>query len=152
MNGIFENRYRWIQLTDACTNLIDEEVIKMQKIWRELEASFPEWEVHHTGGGNFALRKDFHDLAGTQVLVAISDTVALIMKDVKNSTRYINHQEFLNNEDVYWDEGAFDLEVNIVTLDEGVIKYSNEAKIFAADTIKEIASGIKRVSEIIWDN
>jgi len=121
----------------------------MNEIWAKLKEFFPEFEIHHTGGGIFVIRKDYQDLMGNNVMVAISDTLAVIMKNKDNDGKYISHDEFLKNEDVYWGEGAFDLEVVIMSKEGGEIKKSPEAEVFSSLTLNEIKQSLNRLEKIL---
>lgn len=56
--------------------------------WDSLEAKFPDWEVSHSGGGIWLLRKEYNNLKGSPTLVSIStmkDMVVFIDGDPEKS-------------------------------------------------------------------
>ena len=122
----------------------------MYLIWKKLEEAFPEWEIHHTGGGIFVIRRDFADLSGQPVMLSVSEDVALIMRDARVSGRYITHEQFLEDEGTYW-EMAFDLEVVIMEADNDKIEGVDVAReVFPPATLQEIADAMNMVGKIIW--
>ncbi len=121
----------------------------MYLIWKKLEEAFPGWEIHHTGGGIFVIRRDFADLTGQSVMVSVNEDAALIMRDVDDN-RFITHEQFLEDEGTYW-EMAFDLEVVIMEADNDKIEGVDVAReVFPHATLQEIADAMNMVGKIIW--
>ena len=122
----------------------------MQNIFSMLGQFFPEWEIHHTGGGMFLIRKDFESKDGENIMVAVSEDTALIMKE-KNGEGYISCSEFNANEDIYWGEGAYNLEYPVVEKrGDGEVVILDKASIFNEKVLNEIKDTIIRLEKIIW--
>ena len=122
----------------------------MKKVWDKLQSEFPTWEIHHTGGGIFVIRKDFQDNKGNNIMVSISEDVVLLMQSANDESKYISHSEFLDNEDVYWNN-SFHLEVIIMKLEDNQVKITNNAKVFDPDVLEEIKSHFLKLGNIIWN-
>jgi len=121
----------------------------LKKTWDILEHAFPDWEIHHTGGGIFVLRKDFKNKFGNDIMVAVSEDVALIMKNYEDSGKFLSHSQFLENETIYWQD-AFELEVSILMRDKSEIIIADDANIFEAKVLEDIKSVYIKLEEIIW--
>ena len=123
----------------------------MERLWKKLIDEFPGWEIHHTGGGIFVIRKDFTDVNGNLVMLSISDDLALVTRDINNKDRFITHKEFLENEDVYWEEaGNNEFYEEVFFVEDAVIKKSDKAGIFGPEVQMEIKEAMGKLSDIIW--
>lgn len=120
------------------------------KIWDRLEKKFKEWEIRHTGGGMFAVAKDFKDKSHRDVMVLISEFVVVVIKEIKG-TRYIDLEKFLNNQDIYW-ETAGEFEEVLIEKNNGNISVKSLAKeIFEHETIQDILKQYNKFLKIIWE-
>jgi len=120
----------------------------MEQVWDKLENTFPGWEIYHAGGGNFVVRKDFKDKNGNNLMVSLTDYVALLMKH-QDEDRYITHAEFIKNEDTYWGE-VFHLEVPIINLDNGELKRTDAVGVFNDRSLTEISDALAKLGEVVW--
>jgi len=132
-------------------NMDIERRFTMQKVWNRLEKEFTEWDIHHVGGGNFVIRKDFAAKNGSAVMVALTDTGAFAMRDKDNKKEFISVNEFNEHPEVYWEEGAYHLEVQIIRNDEK-LSVTEEAEIFNKIELEEILAAVQKMENIIWDN
>lgn len=126
---------------------------KLLKTKKELEDKFPSWEVTHTGGGIFLMRKDFKSKSGNNIMVSIGEENVIIVKhkDYKNCEPlcFASMEEYKKNESYYW-ENAYEHEIVLV---DKAVKINEEAiKILTSKTLKKIVCNFVEFVNIIQAN
>lgn len=123
----------------------------MREVWNRLEENFSGWEIVHTGGGIFVARKDFPDKKNKNVVVLISEDVALTIRKEKNSNEFISLAEFKKDQGRYWEE-AYELELVLMSLKNEMITVSKDCQgIFSPKVTEEIKKNFKKFGNFIWD-
>ena len=120
----------------------------MFKLWQAITREFPGWDVVHTGGGIFVIRKNFEDRNGRPVMVSVSEDTTLIMRHHERGGKFISLEEFHENEDIYW-EKAYDLEVVFLIYNDSGITLHNPG-VFDDTVLEEIMIAVFKLRRIIW--
>jgi len=126
------------------------ETNKLFETKEKLENKFPSWEVTHTGGGIFLIRKNFKSKDENDIMVSIGEENVVIVKhkDHKNCKPFCfaSMKEYKKNEEYYW-ENAYEHEM--VLIDESLKIDERAKKIFSLETLNEIICSFAEFANIM---
>jgi len=121
------------------------------KTFDQLKEKFPDWEVIHSGGGVFLMRKNFKDRNENDIMVSVGDENVVVIRRKGCDSEYISLKEYKENGDFYWEYAD---EHEVVIIKKNTIEYKFQEfecypiakEIFDSITLSEIMSAFIQFS------